>query len=91
MLLISDHLSWKDEAAHFSALEKKLQSYVEFIVSDQHVGRLPGSEHWPVRIKLIHEQTPTVSANKILDSLRDQMRTIGIRFSRESLPAKYRK
>lgn len=89
VLLISDHMPWQDETSHIGALENKLGAYLEFISSRQHLERLPEARDWPVRIKLVHEHQPTASAERILNAVKEQLGTMNIRFSHESLPSGY--
>ncbi len=89
VLLISDHLSWEDEAAHLSALENKLDGYLNYLKSGQYLEAAPQSKGLPVRIKLIREYHPTVSAEAILQTVEKQLMEVDVRFSHEALTAKY--
>lgn len=89
VLLISDHLPWNDEDAHLRALESKLGSYVEFLGSGQHLESVPNSRNMPVRIRLVHEYTPTESGKRFLRAVELQLVESGIRFSFGSLPTEY--
>ncbi len=89
VLLISDHMLWQDKSHHVAALEKKLGAYLEFISSQQHLELVPEARDWPVRIKLVHENEPTASAEGILKAVKDQLQTMNIRFSYAGLPDGY--
>lgn len=88
VLLISDHLLWHEEETHLSSLEKKLGAYLAFISSRQYLETLPQARDLPIRIRLLHEHVPTVSAQETLRSVEERLLRMGIRFSYGSLPEK---
>ena len=88
-LLISDQLPWNDERAHFSLIESKIGSYINFIRSRQYLETVPQANGLPIHIKLIHEHAPTNSARQILESIRSQLEVMKIAFSYEPLPTSY--
>lgn len=89
VLMISDHLEWSDQTAHFSKLELKLGSYINFTQSGQLIEALPQAKGMPTRIKLVYENDPPVAAKKILDSIAQQLSEIDFEFSYEGLPANF--
>lgn len=89
VLVISDHLSWQNEGEHFTLLEKKLSSYIDFVRSGQIYEVLPSSRGLPIRIRLIHEHAPTSSALAFLRAAQKQLAEIGFNFSHQSLPEGY--
>ena len=89
VILIADHLSWENEAGHFSLLDKKLGAYLDFIKSGQVYESLPQAAGMPLRIKLVHKHPPHPSAERTLRIVGEQLQTLGVSFSHESLSAKY--
>lgn len=89
VLMISDHLEWSDQTAHFSMLEQKLGSYINFAQSGQLEQALPEAKGMPTRIKLVHQFSPPVDAKSILDSIARQLSEMNFAFSYEGLPASY--
>ena len=89
VLVISDHLSWQDEAEHFSYLENKIGNYVNFIKSGQMLEILPNARGLSTKIKLVHEHQPTANAERILAAVKKQLKDIEITFAYEALPDSY--
>jgi hypothetical protein len=89
VLIISDHLEWVDQAAHFSKLEQKLGGYINFVQSGQLEESVPQAKVMPTRIKLVHQYDPPVEAKSILNSIAQQLAEMNFRFSHESLPENY--
>ena len=86
VLLISDHLSWDEEASHTELLERKISSYIDFINSGQIYEKLPQASKFPVNIKLVCAHVLTPSAERMLITVAAQLKEIGIRFSHEYIP-----
>jgi hypothetical protein len=89
VLIISDHLSWHDEETHFSAVEKKIESYLNFIKSGQVFETFPASKGLTIRIKLVCKYQPSSSAKLFLDAAKRQLAEMNILFSYETLPSPY--
>lgn len=89
VLIISDHLDWKDHNRHFAVLEQKLGSYIDFVQSGQLKDTMSQSVGKSTRIKLVHQHTPPVEAKLILDSISQQLSEMDLAFSYESLPSTY--
>lgn len=89
VLLIADHLAWDDEVIHMGALESKIGGYINFINSHQYLEFIPQARGLPVRIKLVYEHEPTSLAQTIIEEVGNQLDSINIRFSCESLPMGY--
>ncbi len=88
-LLVSDHLPWEDEAAHFRAMESKIDAYLNYLRSNQHLESIPQSKGLPIRINLLCEHSPTQNAQSILEGMRGQLESMNIRFSYDALPSGY--
>src|SRR6266545_480765 len=52
-LTISDHLDWSDEAAHFAALESKINAYLSFIESGELFSAYPDAEGRKIAIRVV--------------------------------------
>jgi len=89
VIFISDHLLWLNGAVHFSALEKKLGNYINFVKSGQLLKDFPEGEGMPIRVKLIYEDEPTIQAEEMLKVVKQQLADIGLRFSYLKLPVGY--
>lgn len=86
VLMISDHLKWVDQSAHFSKLEDKLGSYINFIKSGQLEEAMPLAKGMETRIKLVHQFPPPGEARSILDSIAQQLSELRLSFSYEGIP-----
>ncbi len=89
VLMISDHLSWQDGQTHFTALEKKIGNYLNFVKSGQILESFPHASGLPVRINLIYKYEPDAPAENILQTVKRQLSEMGITFTYEALPEKY--
>ena len=68
-MLVKDDLDWKDEGNHVELLEKKLTSYLDFVLKGQIEEVFPDIEDL-MRNKLIiieFEEEPTSNAKEFLD------------------------
>lgn len=89
VLLISDHLTWADEPAHFSMIEKKLGKYVQFATGPQLAEAVPDARARRVRIELVYQHRPTNLAERFLKAAAKQLKGINLDFSYRELPQKY--
>lgn len=89
ILMISDHLPWSDERAHFGALEAKLGRYIDFIKSGQLLEEQPQALGLKKRIELIYQFEPSNSALVVLRTIATQLKELDIQFSYTTLPTPY--
>ena len=89
VLIISDHLTWENEAAHVAALETKIGAYLGFLNDRQHLQSVPSATGLPIRIKVLHQYEPTSVGQMILQTVENQLATRNIRFSYGPLPVGY--
>ena len=89
VMMISDHLSWDDELAHFRVFEDKINAYLRFANNGQLSEQLPRSEGRKRRIDLIYKYKPTPSASQVLDRAKADLETRGISFCYKPLPEGY--
>ena len=86
VLLISDHLEWVEEGRHFSLVQQKISSYLDFIRSGQLLEVLPRAEGRPIRIELAYKYQPTESALGFLNATKEQLAGTGLEFTFHPLP-----
>ncbi|MBX0293097.1 hypothetical protein K3G63_21815 [Hymenobacter sp. HSC-4F20] len=79
VLTISDHLSW-GEADHLSLLENKLNTYLQFIESEQLLEAYPEAKGRPVVIQLMVQSEPPQDAFTFLLQAQKVITNGGIRF-----------
>ena len=79
-LLITDHLNWNDEKAHFSILADKINSYIGFIQDEQYLQVYPEMEkqcdYWIIQIDFLYE--PSTVAKQFLDQIKKSLASIPI-------------
>jgi hypothetical protein len=82
ILTVSDHLEWDEELDyHLEALRKKLESYLNFIVSGQIDKDYAGAVGRRIRIELALKYAPNAAGDIWLDAAREQMRKKGYSLS----------
>lgn len=89
VLVISDHLNWDDDADHFSNLERKISSYLDFVRTGQLYEQMPEAQGLAVRFRLICEHGYNEKIEEILNSIEEELTGMGIRFSWGLLPEGY--
>ena len=89
ILIISDHLAWRDTQQHFDLLEKKVNAYLSFVASGQLYEVLPDARDKGIRIELIHEHAPDEKAIEFLTAIKEQLNSIGLEFMATTLPEGY--
>lgn len=89
VLTISDHLSWEEKTVHSTALEKKLESYVEFVRSGQLLENYPSARGRGVEIEIILKHSPDKDGQRLLDKAREAIVAAGLEFSYKTLPRGY--
>ena len=78
VLLISDHLEWKDEYKHLVTLQDKINAYISFMESGQYKKVYKGKKfkYGIIEIHFLYE--PTEKAEKFLNTVQEQVRESGI-------------
>jgi hypothetical protein len=87
ILTISDHLRWDKLEEHLSALEKKINAYMNFVRSGQLVENHPDARDRQVEIAVICRHEPTPEAVEFLDNARKDLQDRGVTFSYRTLPS----
>ncbi|GGC89139.1 hypothetical protein GCM10011508_15540 [Flavobacterium lutivivi] len=65
-LTISDHLEWDEEKTHLLILQDKVNSYLDFIQSDQILETHPSAENKKVVISILMKYEPDNDGLKFL-------------------------
>ncbi len=89
VLTISDHLDWKDERGHLSAIEEKVNAYLGYLESGQLVEDMPEAAGRPPKIWLINKFHPSDDAEQVLENLKRVLAGNEIAFQFGELPAGY--
>ena len=66
VLTITDHLEWGDAAAHLATLQAKLNRYLAFLESGEIQNSFPAAEGHSVRIDVVFQADPPLSAREFL-------------------------
>lgn len=79
VLMISDHLDWKNEYEHLFILQNKLNAYINFCETKQYSAIYKNSEiqYAVFEIHFLHE--PTSKAIKFLNQVQEQVGELGIK------------
>lgn len=89
VLTISDHLTWENEASHFTLLEGKIDRYIDFIKSGQLISVFPISQGRSVRIEIICQYPPSELASNFLSTAKKRLKAMDIELSYYPLPEGY--
>ncbi|WP_420998502.1 DUF6572 domain-containing protein [Cupriavidus sp. 30B13] len=89
VLTISDHLTWDDEASHFSLLEQKIGAYLGFIGSGQMEEVLPDSKGRTIRIQVVCQHGPNEAGMRFLTAAQQQLLDMGVELRFGALPEGY--
>jgi len=89
VLNISDHLDWADEKGHLTALENKVNAYLDYLQSGQLVEDMPEAKGRRPRIAVYQQFAAPDGATEVLERLGAALHAHGIGFSFGELPAGY--
>jgi len=89
VLNISDHLDWADQEGHLTALETKVNAYLEYLKSGQLVKDLPNAKGRRPRIAVYQQFAAPDGATEVLERLGAALEAHGIGFNFGELPAGY--
>ncbi len=78
ILLVSDHLDWVREHEHLLQLQKKINSYLDFLEDKQFQSVYPDMEFnlYTIEIHFLHK--PTANCLKFIDAVRNQLSALNI-------------
>jgi len=85
LLTVSDHPTWEDTEAHLSLLQRKIESYVDFIRSGQLAEQRPDSAETLVVIDVIMKHSPNEDGIVFHRNARKQTQELGIQLAHRIL------
>ena len=83
VLTISDHLEWND--AHHLLLQKKINSYLDFIESGELITNYPDAKDRNVLIKVVSMFKPSIKSKSFLEKINIALKETDIYFCLEVL------
>ena len=84
-LTISDHLTWDETNEHLIILQDKINSYLDFIESEQLYEVYPNSKNKEIIISVIFKNKPNEIAEDFLQSCKETIESLNIDFNWEVL------
>lgn len=78
ILLITDHLEWKDEYNHLVILQEKINAYISFLESGQYKDIYNNEEFRYGIIEIHFKYKLTEKANQFLRTVQNQISEIGL-------------
>ena len=78
ILLITDHLEWKDEYNHLVILQEKINAYISFLESGQYKDIYRNKEFQYGVIEIHFKYNPTEKAKQFLNTVQNQISEIGL-------------
>ena len=89
VLTVSDHLDWAEENSHLSALQSKVNAYLDFVSSGQIYEIRPEARGSQIRIDVIARIPPPASVNWFFDKVHEITLASGIGFTYKQIPDGY--
>jgi hypothetical protein len=87
VLVIADHLDWDDMHEHLSALQRKINRYLEFIQSDQFLQQFPSANETPAHIEVVCAHAPSPEGLQFLERAREMIGRAGWSLSWTHVPS----
>lgn len=78
ILMISDHLDWDKEYEHLILLQEKVNTYINFIESEQVKDVYPNIDISEYTIEIHFKYSITENCYKFLDVVNNQLNNLGI-------------
>ncbi len=78
VLTITDHLDWIQDTDHYFKLQKKINTYLAFIESDEILRAYPKAKGKKIRIDIIFKYEP--SDTKVLKLIKNKLNELGFGF-----------
>ena len=85
ILTISDQLDWDDDLLHLSALQEKLNTYMEFIESGQINEDYPNSSGKKMIIEIVSEYDYASSGKDFLEKVKSIFQSLGVEILQRTL------
>ncbi len=73
ILLISDHLDWKDMNTHLEKLIKKIDVYMQYIANGEIKNRYPDYDNNPVELRIAFDASPPDEAKEVLKKVQGRI------------------
>ena len=79
ILLITDHVDWRDEYQHLVMLQKKINVYISYLEEKQYEDIYKGEDiiYGIIEIHFLHSLT--INAEKFLQSVQNQVGELGVK------------
>jgi hypothetical protein len=77
VLTISDHLDWSDSVEHQSILQKKLNTYLDFVESGEILEQYPKSKNRPVVFRVVFRVPPDEAGRAFVARAREVIESAG--------------
>lgn len=77
VLTVSDHLDWSDTVAHQELLQKKLNTYLAFVESDEILERYPNAKDRPIIFEVVFKFRPDQEGQKFLTRVKGVVESAG--------------
>jgi hypothetical protein len=85
LLVISDHLVWDGEDDHILLVEDKINTYLQFIENGQADEMYPEAKDKQIIIEIKAKYFPDSRSLTFLNSYKEQLEAIGIKFEWNTL------
>ena len=78
ILTIADHLDWQNEQNHLSALQAKINRYIEFVESGEVLVAFPKAKGRPLVIEIVAKHSFPESADDFLSMIEERLKRLDI-------------
>ena len=78
ILTIADHLDWQYEQNHLSALQEKINRYIEFVESGEVLVAFPTAKGRPLVIEIVAKHGFPESADAFFSMIREMLKPLDI-------------
>ena len=79
ILLITDHVDWRDEYEHLVMLQEKINAYISFLENKEYEDIYRGENIMYGIIEIHFLYTLTANAERFLQSVQDQVAELGVK------------
>lgn len=85
VLVISDHLAWNNVDEHLRLLQEKINTYLQFIESEQIIDEYPAAKGKQIEIEIKTKYQPDEQGLRFLNLCKEKVESTGIPFKWEVL------
>ena len=79
ILLITDHVDWRDEYEHLVMLQEKINAYISFLENKEYEDIYRGENIMYGIIEIHFSYSLTANAEKFLQSVQNQVAELGVK------------